>query len=89
MVIDMLLDRKSWQDSFHNKDIVWKQEHLRYIYDSASIFGFDYLARAIDGGGEDDIKNALVRYIDEEGYGHIKGLKKFVRSVEWLPKGME
>lgn len=88
MIIDMLLDRKSWKDSFHNKDIAWGEEHLRYIYDSASIFRFDYLARAIDSGSEDDIKNALIRYIDDEGYAHIKGLKRFVRSANWLPSGL-
>lgn len=84
MIIDAILDRRA--DNKEGKDS-WTAENLRYVYDEAMFFKFDYLSRAIDGGTEKDVKDALCRYIDENEYR--PSIKRYVRSVEWIPKGME
>ena len=84
MIIDEILDRRDEEES--GEKVEWTEARLRYMYDEAMVFHFDYLSRAIDGGKEADIKRALCRYIDENGYR--PEIKEYVNSVEWLPKGM-
>lgn len=82
MIIDVILDRRTYE--CEDQDFGWyDEEQLREIYDSAVYFHLDYLARAIDGGTEKDVKNALCRYIDENGYR--PSIKQYVCSVNWIP----
>ena len=83
MIIDSILDRRADNKDGFDK---WTVDDLRYVYDEAMEFGFDYLSRAIDGGTEKDVVEALCRYIDENGYR--PSIKKYVKSRKWLPKGM-
>ena len=86
MIIDVILDRRAYERE--DKNFGWYDERqFRDLYDYATSFGFDYLASAIDGGTEKDVKTALCRYIDENGYR--PSIKRYVRSVEWIPKGMD
>ena len=70
---------------------------LRYIYDEAGIFGFDEIARAIDGGENADIARELCEYwkMDRDGFGPEINARKnahpltlevldYIRSVDWL-----
>ena len=84
MIIDSILDRRADNKDGFDK---WTVDDLRYVYDEAMSFKFDYLASAIDGGTNKDIQEALCRYIDENGYR--PSIKRYVRSVEWIPKGMD
>ena len=84
MIIDEILDRRDEDESGVKAE--WTEESLRYVYDEAMEFHFDYLSRAIDGGTEADIRQALCRYIDENGYS--PEIKEYVNSVRWLPKGI-
>lgn len=80
MIIDLILDRRDgvpYDDAF---------EKCAYLYEEAQIFHFDELAQALDGGTESDVRNALCRYVDANGYGHIPGIKEYIRSVRWLPE---
>lgn len=79
MVIDIILDRKGWEED-GRKD--WYNIYrLRNIYDYAVANGWDYLASAIDCGTEEDIQNALCIYIDMNDYN--PELKDYIRSVKW------
>lgn len=84
MIIDAILDRR---DDNRDGNDRWTEEELRYVYDEATYFGFDYLSRAIDGGEDKDIAEALCRYVDEGKYP--PSIKRYVRSKKWLPEGME
>lgn len=86
MIIDVILDRRAYERK--DKIFGWYGEkQFRDLYDYAMSFEFHYLARAIDGGTEKDVKDALCRYIDENGYR--PSIKRFVRSVNWIPAGMQ
>lgn len=86
MIIDVILDRRGYEKK--DGDLGWwNREHLRDIYDYAMEFGFHDLARAVDGGTEQDIRRELCRYIDTQKYN--PGIKKYIRSVKWLPEGEE
>ena len=83
MIIDSILDRRADNKDGFDK---WTVDDLRYVYDEAMSFKFNYLSRAIDGGTNKDIQEALCRYIDENGYR--PSIKRYVRTKDWLPKGM-
>ena len=86
MIIDVILDRRDYEKK--DKDFGWYgAEQFRDLYDYAVSFGFDNLARAINGGTEKDVVEALCRYIDENGYR--PSIKRYVRSVRWIPDGMQ
>lgn len=81
MIIDAILDRK---DAIQAKEPDrWTVEDLRNVYDQAMFWEFDYLSRAIDGGTEKDVQDALCRYIDEQGYN--PRFKRFVKTHTWVP----
>lgn len=81
MLIDTILDRRAaYNDGFADSDI-YGYEQFRDMYEYATFFGLDYLASAIDGGTEDDIRRALCRYIDE---GYNPSIKDFIGKVNWV-----
>lgn len=73
MIIDLILDRKEGTPyepkTFYN-----------------SCMGYDDIAdeitRAMDVGTEEDIKEALCAYIDNQSYN--PEIKNYIRSVKWL-----
>ena len=86
MIIDVILDRR--ESEKEDKDFGWYgAEQFRELYDYAMECGFDYLSKAIDGGTEKGVVEALCRYIDENGYR--PSIKRYVRSVKWIPDGMQ
>jgi len=85
MIIDVILDRRDYEQK--DKNFVWYgAEQFRALYDYAVSFGFDNLARAVDCGTDKDVVEALCRYIDVNGYR--PSIKRYVRSVKWIPDGM-
>ena len=75
MIIDAILDRK------HGKPYN-SYKVLKYIYDEAMFFKFDYIIGALDYGDEIDIKRALCNYIDSQNYN--PAIKDYINSVNWL-----
>lgn len=75
MIIDVILDR---QDGAINYA---PETHLKAIYDYATDAGMSDIAAAVDGGNEDDVKAALMRYIKVCGYP--SALLDYVASVRW------
>lgn len=77
MIIDLILDRKSGE----------AYEPREFYYD---VVGYGEIwpdlawpiARAIDEGTEQDVKNELCAYIDKAGYNTV--IKEYINSVEWL-----
>ena len=55
---------------------------LKYIYDEAMLFGFDYISRALDEGDNRDIQNALCRYVIENDYN--TNLCDFIKTQNFL-----
>ena len=74
MIIDAILDRKY--------GIEYTRESMRYIYDEATMFGYDELARALDGGSNADIIRELCKYIDDNNYN--PEIKKYVKANNWV-----
>lgn len=75
MIIDIILDRKDGAISYD------ASKHLKAIYDYATDAGMTELATAVDGGTEDDVKAALMRYIKVCGYP--VALLDYIASVRW------
>lgn len=75
MIIDIILDRKEGAIDYA------PETHLKYIYDYATDAGMTELATAVDGGNENDVKAALMRYITVCGYP--SALLDYVASVRW------
>ena len=77
MVIDYILDRKN--GSPYNAG-----DFYRYAMKESNCFNglFDALIRAMDFGEEEDVRNALKKYIKEQGYN--MQICKFIDSVKWL-----
>lgn len=75
MIIDVILDRKDGAISYD------ASKHLKAIYDYATDAGMTELATAVDGGTEDDVKAALMRYITVCGYP--SALLDYIASVRW------
>lgn len=75
MIIDIILDRKDGAISYD------ASKHLKAIYDYATDAHMSDLAAAVDGGTEDDIKAALMRYITACGYP--AALLDYIASVRW------
>ena len=75
MIIDIILDRKDGAISYN------ANKHLKAIYDYATDAGMTELATAVDGGTEDDVKAALMRFISESGYP--TALLDFISSARW------
>lgn len=75
MIIDIILDRKDGAISYD------ASKHLKAIYDYATDAHMSDLAAAVDGGTEDDIKAALMRYITMCGYP--AALLDYIAGVHW------
>lgn len=77
MIIDLILDRK---DGCEYSAREFYYECMEY---GAVRVGPGYeIARAMDGGGEGDVRRELCKYIDDEGYN--PAIKDYVNSVNWL-----
>lgn len=73
MIIDCILDRK-------DGDPYSPEQFYRDVFEYGDV-GFD-ITRAMDGGTEQDVKDALKQYIDKQGYA--PEIKDYIDSVEWL-----
>lgn len=78
MVIDLILNRR-------DGELYGDAYHPCKFYREVTEYGFDYIARAMDCGEEIDVKKALCRYIDEEGYN--PNVKRYINRVNWLEEG--
>ncbi len=81
MVIDIILDRRA--DVNDGQDN-WSYSEIKDLYDSAVELGFVELRDILNYGTEEEVKQELCRYIDDQGYR--PSIKKFINSVDWLPK---
>lgn len=76
MIIDLILDRKDGDyydaTSFYNNVIG---------YEKSSNIG-NSISKAFKSGKERNVKQALIDYIDENGYNN--SVKKYIQSVDWL-----
>lgn len=75
MIIDVILDRKDGAIKYT------ASKHLKAIYDYATDAGMTELATAVDGGNENDVKAALMRYITACGYP--SALLDYIAGVRW------
>lgn len=75
MIIDIILDRREGAINYV------PATHLKAIYDYATDAGMNDIAAAVDGGTEDDVKAALMRYIMVCGYP--SALLDYITSVRW------
>lgn len=73
MIIDLILDRK---DGYRYNAHEFYGEVMEY-----GEVGFE-ITCAMDEGTEEDVKNALCQYIDENEYN--PEIKKYINSVNWL-----
>lgn len=73
MIIDLILDRK---DGYRYNAHEFYGEVMEY-----GEVGFE-ITRAMDEGTEEDVKNALCQYIDENEYN--PEIKKYINYVNWL-----
>lgn len=79
MIIDFILDLKDGYEEINF-------DNMKYIYDEAMLFGFDYLSKALDEGSNKDIQNALCRYVIENDYN--TKLCEFIKKQNFL-EGIE
>lgn len=84
MIIDVILDRKDAEEEGDLSSYDPEEAKSDFLY-YADFFGFGYVKEAVESGDEEKMKTALVRYVAEE-YGDNIDIKKYVRSVDWLPK---
>ena len=83
MIIDCILDRKGFEedgvmDYYNPRDFYWSM----MSYGSMDMGnGYD-IARAMDGGNEDDVRRELCKYIDDNKYS--PEIKDYINSVEWI-----
>lgn len=76
MLIDIILDRRDGEE--YNARRLYS-----YLQEEGNIFPFYWdIARVMDEGTEEDVKETLCRYVKEHGYR--QELCDYVRSVEWL-----
>ena len=75
MIIDIILDRQEGAIDYA------PETHLRAIYDYATDAGMTELATAVDGGNDEEVKAALMRYITVCGYP--SALLDYIASVRW------
>ena len=80
MIIDMILDRKG----FEEEDGIMDYYNPREFYHDMMEYGGSGLdiARAMDYGTEDDVRKELCKYIDNNNYN--PQIKDYINSVEWI-----
>ena len=82
MVIDIIIDRRDAIQDCGEDD--WYYDKAKELYNAAEESGFVELRDSLDYGTEEEVKQDLCKYIDDQGYR--PSLKDFVNSVDWLPK---
>lgn len=75
MIVDVILDRRD--GSSYSPLMLLTYTDNRVYGDS-----FEYILHAFQDLNEDKVKEALKRYIDEQGYN--PDIKKYIDSVDWL-----
>lgn len=78
MIIDVILDRK-------DGCLYSPMDFLPYLDDRVYGDDFKYILYALQENSEEKMKEALKKYIDEQGYN--PEIKKYVDSVDWIIKG--
>lgn len=84
MIIDLILDRKDYIEIEKIDRYV-----ARLFYKDVKAYGevgFGILS-ALESGNENAVKKALHDYLEKQDYN--LEIKKFIDSVEWLPKSIE
>ena len=77
MIIDLILDRKDGE-KYRQNEFYFNVLEYRESWPELS----DPITRAMDGGTESDVKNALCDYILKCGYNTT--ICDFINSVNWL-----
>jgi len=80
MIIDLILDRKDWEEEGYNT------YDAKQFYDNVVAYGeigFE-IARALDGGTEENVKKALCDYVINNEYN--PKICDYINSVKWLPE---
>lgn len=76
MIVDLILDRKD--GVLYNA-----KEAYHYITEYESLFNKDYpISRAFDMGTNEDVQNALSKYITDQGYN--PKIIEYIKSVDWV-----
>lgn len=78
MIIDVILDRKD--GAFYSP-----LDFLPYLDDRVYGDDFKYILYALQDSSEEKMKEALKRYIDEQGYN--PEIKEYIESVDWIIRG--
>lgn len=84
MIIDIILDRMDDVKDGISISPERIADEARNLYRYATMFKFDYLSSALDGGSNSDIRSALRTYVSENGYGGIPGIYGFIESRDWI-----
>ena len=75
MIIDKICDA---MDGDYNP-----RDFYNYVSESESIFNSDWsISRSLDCGTNQDVQNALCKYIDVNGYN--PEIKKFINKFTWV-----
>ena len=79
MIIDLILDREGWEQDGYPGTYNAKQ-----FYDDCMEYGGSgwYIARAMDFGTEEQVKEQLCKYIDGNHYN--PEIKDYINSVNWI-----
>ena len=77
MLVDLILDRR---DGVSYSPGEFEEEVKEYCETFPSCIP---VYDALINGSEDDVKDELCRYIDDEWYGNTL-IKDYIRSVNWL-----
>ena len=80
MIIDEILERKEGMP-YNPKDFY---DYVSYWAEDDTDVGTG-IARALDGGTEEDVKRELCKYIKEQGYN--PAICDYINSVNWLEEG--
>ena len=82
MIIYWILDRK-YNEETTGYDSYDPYEFYREVMSYESIFELPRdISSALDYGTEDDVRNALCKYIDDQQYN--PNIKNYVNSKTWL-----
>lgn len=74
MIVDAILDRRDGASYDYGE--------FKYIHDCAVDCGYSYLAEACDYGSNEDIAEALIKYLKENDY--ISDNKLSYELIEWI-----
>ena len=79
MIIDLILDRKD-NEQLNNSD----DYNAKEFYNGCMRYGkiADEITRAMDSGTEEEVKQALCSYIQEQGYN--PEIVEYIKRKKWL-----